>query len=198
MSGRHKRALLNERVRLINNSITMFKIQQDTCINTLENEIDRETMQDCFEFIKVRREARCLKTLERQLVKFHRLCHKNTSSCSSLQHAEHGRHGCIWSKNNTDHIQNTSKNDNKRDDIGANSGEDNKDNDDSNKYTIRESWVRNISKTPLTEARECLLAHGSNFVVVPKEPSICEYIVAIEKACFKTDSRQGRRAKRRN
>ena len=59
-----ERALLNERVRLINNSITMFKIQQDTCISTLENEIDRETMQDCFEFTKVRREARHLKTLD--------------------------------------------------------------------------------------------------------------------------------------
>ena len=81
-------------------------------------------MQDCFEFIKVRREARHLKTLERQLAKFHRLCHKTTSGWSSLQHGEHGRHGCIWSKNNTDYNQNTSKNDNNRDDVGANSGED--------------------------------------------------------------------------
>ena len=45
------------------------------------------------------------------------------------------------------------------------------------------NWVRNISKTPLTEAQECLLAHGPNFVIVPKEPPICEYIVATEKAC---------------
>ena len=98
-------------------------------------------------------------------------------------------------KNTTDHNQNTSKNDYNRDDVDANSGEDN---EDSNKYTIRENWVRNISKTPLTEAQECLLAHGPNFVVVPREPPICEYIVAIEKSMFKTDSRQGRRAKRRN
>ena len=44
------------------------------------------------------------------------------------------------------------------------------------------SVVRNISKTPLTEAQECLLAHGPNFVIVPKEPPICEYISATEKA----------------
>ena len=41
--------------------------------------------------------------------------------------------------------------------------------------------VRNISKTPLTEARECLLAHMPNFVIVPKESPICEYIAATEK-----------------
>ena len=55
-----ERALLNERVRSINNSLTMFKIQWDTCINNLEKALDRETLNDCHEFIKVRRE----KTLE--------------------------------------------------------------------------------------------------------------------------------------
>ena len=39
-----ERALLNERVRLINNSLTMFKIQWDTCINNLEKALDRETL----------------------------------------------------------------------------------------------------------------------------------------------------------
>ena len=71
-----ERALLNERVRSINNSLTMFKIQQDTCINTLEKALDRETLSNCHEFIKVRRERRHFKTLERQLSKFHRLCQK--------------------------------------------------------------------------------------------------------------------------
>ena len=63
---------------------------------------------------------------------------------------------------------------------------------------VRKNWVRNISKTPLTEAQEHVLAHGPNFVVVPREPPICDYIVATEKAFFKTDARQGRRTKRRN
>ena len=76
-----ERALLNERVRSINNSLTMFKIQQVTCINTLENALDRETLNICHEFIKVRRERGHLKTLERQLSKFHRLCQKNNTGC---------------------------------------------------------------------------------------------------------------------
>ena len=104
---------------------------------------------------------------------------KNTSGCSSLQHGEHGRHDHIWSKNNRDHNQNTSRNDNNIENVEANSGEENDD-----RETIRKNWVRNISKTPLTKAQEKLLAHGPNFVVVPKEPPTCEYIVAIEKACL--------------
>ena len=38
-------------------------------------------------------------------------------------------------------------------------------------------------KAPLTEAQECLLAHGPNFVLVPKDLPTCGYIVATEKAC---------------
>ena len=122
-------------------------------------------MHDCIDFIKVRREARHLKTIDRQLSKFYRLSHKNTSGHSSLQHGEHGGHGHILSKNNIDHNQNTSKNDNSSEDVEANSGEDNEGSE-----TIRKNWVRNISKTPPTKAQEKLLAHGPNFVVVPKEP----------------------------
>ena len=50
-------------------------------------------------------------------------------------------------------------------------------------HTISENWVRNLSKTPLTEAQECLLGHGPNFVLVPKDPPICKYIATMEKAC---------------
>ena len=118
-----ERALLNERVRSINNSITMFKMQWDTCINTLENVIDRETMHDCYDFIKIRRERRHFKTLERQLSKYYRLCQKNTIGCPSSQHGEHGRHYHILSKTNRDHNQNTSKNHNISEDVEANSEE---------------------------------------------------------------------------
>ena len=44
-------------------------------------------------------------------------------------------------------------------------------------------WVENLSKTPLTEAEERLLAHGPNFAVVPREPPVLEYITAIERTC---------------
>ena len=45
------------------------------------------------------------------------------------------------------------------------------------------TWVRNLSSTPLTEAQTKVLAHGPNFTVVPRCPPIGEYIVVIEHAC---------------
>ena len=36
-------------------------------------------------------------------------------------------------------------------------------------HTIHENWVINLSKTHLTEMQECLLGHGPNFVLVPKD-----------------------------
>ena len=44
-------------------------------------------------------------------------------------------------------------------------------------------WVRNLSKIPLTEAKEYVLAHRPNSAIVPKVPLVMEYIAAIEKAC---------------
>ena len=57
-------ALLNERIRNINNSITMFTIVRDTCINHLKDILDKETMKKCERFIKEKREVRHLKTFE--------------------------------------------------------------------------------------------------------------------------------------
>ena len=45
------------------------------------------------------------------------------------------------------------------------------------------NWVRNFSNTPLTDVQQQLLGHGPNFVIVPREPPTCEYIVATEKVC---------------
>ena len=137
-------------------------------------------MPDCYDFIKVRRERKHFKTLERQLSKVYRLCQKNTSGCSSSLHGEHGGHGHIWSKYNIDHNQNTSGNHNISEDVEANREEEN-----DGRETIGRNWVRNISRSPLTKAQEKLLAHGPNFMVGPKEPPTSEYIVAIEKACLK-------------
>ena len=46
-------------------------------------------------------------------------------------------------------------------------------------------WVRNLSNMPLTEAQECLLAHGPKFTISPKCPPVGEYIAAIEQAYSK-------------
>ena len=56
-------------------------------------------------------------------------------------------------------------------------------NNTSNNNTNNNNWVRNYSKTPLTEAQQHLLSHGPNFVITPRDPPTLEYIAATEKAC---------------
>ena len=60
---------------------------------------------------------------------------------------------------------------------------------DENKENI---WVRNLSKTPLTNAQEKVLARGPNFAIVPKELPVIEYVAAIEKACQQLKQGGGR------
>ena len=55
-------SLLNERIRSINNSITMFKTVRDTSINQLESIVDEVTMEECHKYIERRREQRHQKT----------------------------------------------------------------------------------------------------------------------------------------
>ena len=50
---------------------------------------------------------------------------------------------------------------------------------------LRSRWVINMSKTPLMEAQENLLAHGPNFVITPRSPPIGEYIATVEQMCQK-------------
>ena len=40
-----------------------------------------------------------------------------------------------------------------------------------------------MSKKPLTEAQEKLLAHGPKFAITPRIPPIGEYIAAVEQTC---------------
>ena len=42
-----ERALLNERIRSINNTLNMLKIQRDTCKNHLEETLNRESIEEC-------------------------------------------------------------------------------------------------------------------------------------------------------
>ena len=44
-------------------------------------------------------------------------------------------------------------------------------------------WVHNLSKTPLTEDQQKVLARGPNFAIVAKEPPVGEYISQIERMC---------------
>ena len=73
-------SLLNERVRLTNNTINMFSLQKDTCIRKLKEKIGEELMKECEIFIEKRREARHYKTMSRQKMKLEGLCQKSNSN----------------------------------------------------------------------------------------------------------------------
>ena len=81
-----EKVLLNERVRMINNTINMFSWHIDTCKEELQRNIKKEDMEECYKFIERQRETRHLKTLERQ-DKFQRLCQKITGGCSNPFHS---------------------------------------------------------------------------------------------------------------
>ena len=108
-------------------------------------------MRECESFIKTRRDARHQKTLKRQMSKFERLCHRNTGGHSNDQDgALHVWANTAKGRNNSDQgpiITSTQ---------GPNTPAQGLDIDiDRNKANI---WVRNLSKTPLTNAQEKVLA----------------------------------------
>ena len=53
-------SLLNERIRLINNTINMLMEERDTCINKLKEKLDNELMKECENFIEKRRGSQTL------------------------------------------------------------------------------------------------------------------------------------------
>ena len=185
-------ALLNERIRAINSSIAMFETIINTCMNQLEGILDEKAMEDCSNFIKYRREGRHQKTLQRQVSKYNRLCHKNLDGRSNPWHGDYDENchlntnTCRYtagtnitvSADRGDNNNNTNSLSNTRNLNTSNSNISNTSNINNNN-----KWVRNYSKTPLTEAQHRLLSHGPNFVITPREPPTLEYIAATEKVC---------------
>ena len=65
-----ERALLNERIRSINNTITMKKIERNTCMNSLLDIFSKEIMEEWNKLINLRREAYYIKDKNRKVEKF--------------------------------------------------------------------------------------------------------------------------------
>ena len=128
-------------------------------------------MKECELFIKKRRVARHFKTMSRQKRKLEALCHKSSSNRGGCSNTIHSSKGDCSYPNNNNNIQ---------------SGTQSKTNTKST--TIK--WVINISHKPLSTEEEKLLAHGPNFVVVPKNPPIIQYVATIEQACTKLEEGQ--------
>ena len=133
----------------------MFKEQRDTCMNNLNTVLDYERMRECESFIKTRREARHQETLKRQMSKFERLCHRNTGACSNdqdgtLHVGANMANGRNKELRNIDHGLNITSSQ------GPNNTPAQGLDIDRNKAN---TWVRNLSKTPLTNAQKKVLAH---------------------------------------
>ena len=63
-----ERALLNKRIRSINNIITMTTIKRDTCMNSLLDIFSMDTMEECNK-LNLRREPYYIKVKNRQIAK---------------------------------------------------------------------------------------------------------------------------------
>ena len=77
-----ERALLNEIIRTVNNTLQMLECLRGTCINKLYRVIDQEVMEECKVFMNKTREAKHVKTIYCQKAKFERLWLKNRSGHS--------------------------------------------------------------------------------------------------------------------
>ena len=58
-----EKALLNERIRMINNTIEMLNHVKDTCTEELSKALKQEDMEECKEFMKNIKEDRHYKTM---------------------------------------------------------------------------------------------------------------------------------------
>ena len=164
-----ERALLNERIRNINNTITMATHKRDTCITTLLEVFPKEIMEDCKRLIFLRREAYYIKVKRRQISKLERLCHKNRGGCPNKHDGGQGGHD-----------ENTRPN-NYYTDLEE------KEKENTHDSELKEKWVVNLSSQPLSQAEKSLLTHGPNYAVTSRHPPVIECITAIEEVCQKLE-----------
>ena len=142
-----EKALLNGRIRTINNTITMATTERDTCIHNLLEVFPTEIMEECKRFIDLRREAYFTKVKIRQLAKLERLCHKYRGGCSN------NKDGGQSSKERT--VQRFTSNSDNRDGTLPNNNN---------------RWVVNLSGQPLDKAEIKVLTHGPNFAITSRSP----------------------------
>ena len=175
-----ERMLMNERVRLIKNTITMLRWQIDTCIYSLGRCIRMEAMEECHRFISLRRERRHQSTLERQTKKFNLLWQRNTGGLSNYQHG-----GNDWE---VDTRETPLNNENLTDEAtNIETTQATTTTTTTRATTNNNKWVHNLSKTPLLKDQEKVLARGPNYAVVAREPPVGKYIAQIERMCQNLD-----------
>ena len=153
ISKKVERALLNEKIRSINNTITMIKIKRDTCMNSLLDIFSKEIMEECNKLINLRREAYYIKVKNRQIAKLEQLCHKNRGGHPNIQHDGHDRQDLTDPNSPPSNTETSDENI----ELGTD---------------ISKRCVVNLSSQPLTEAEYKVLAHGPNFAVTSRSPPL--------------------------
>ena len=91
-------------------------------------------------------------------MKFERLLDREKvreGNCTTLHSGHDGNHSNLTKQNNV--IEHNTRRDN--------------------------TWVNNLSSTPLTQEEEKALSNGPNYAIVPRIPPIGEYITATENVC---------------
>ena len=129
-------------------------------------------MDECNRFMFKTKEDRHYKTMAWQKSKLERLQKKNeekTGDCIN-------RYMYMYGQSGTDNLSSTSTTTDAEPDSRLTAST-------SATISLRNRWVVNMSKKPLTEAQEKLLTHGPNFAITPRYPPIGEYIAAVEQTC---------------
>ena len=175
-----ERALLNERVRTINNTIEMLECQCHTCKTELSKVVDQETMAECNKLMSKIKEGWHHNTLEQQKAKLDRLIRKE-ELVNKGGHSKSLNMQRYMYQNGTNNLRTTAS---------ITTGTDTTANEPENSRStsptlkaMKSKWVINMSKKPLTNAQEKLLSHGPNYAVTPRCLPIGEYIAAVEQTC---------------
>ena len=174
-----EKALLNERVRTINNTTEIHESQSYTCKTELSRVVDQETMAECIKFMFKIKEDRHFNTLERQKAKLNRLIRKEELI---------NKGGCSKSVNMQRYMHQSSTNSSRKTAVSTTATPTTNDPENSRSTATtstvgKSKWAIKMSKKPLTNAQEKLLAYGPNYAITPRSPPIGEYIAAVEQTC---------------
>ena len=167
-----ERTLLNERTRLINNTIQMLDHVKDTCIEVLSKVFNQEDMGDCNRFMFKTKEDRHYKTMAQQKSKLERLKGKNEEKTGGYINRYMYMYGQCGTNNLSSTPTTTDAEPDSRSTVSTSATK-----------SLRNRWVVNMDKNPLMEAQEKLLTHGPNLAITPRCPPIGEYIAAVEQTC---------------
>ena len=132
-------------------------------------------MAECSKFMFKTKEDRHYKTMVRQKNKLEKLGRKNKDKEGGHTNNKHAN--MQTGTNNLSSTASTSNAElNSRSTTGTSTAP-------RSTNGLKNKWVVNMSKIPLTEAQEKLLTHGTNFGITPRCPPIVEYIATVEQTC---------------